>query len=78
MLLASVVLATAAGLLWRNRRNATYQVNFGLTFLALAIGIGLLYYTYQQVLLRILRPWRPEQIPAYGRNSFPSAAGSSS
>ena len=51
MLLASVTLAVVGSLLWRNRRNATYQVNFGLIFLALAIGIGLLYYTYQQVSL---------------------------
>lgn len=51
MLLASVALSTAAGLLWRNRRNATYQVNFTLVFLALGIGVGLLYYTYQQVAL---------------------------
>ena len=51
MLLASVTLSVVAGLLWRNRRNATYQVNFALTFLALGIGIGLLYYTYQQVAL---------------------------
>lgn len=51
MLLASITLAVVGGLLWRSRRNATYQVNFALTFLALAIGIGLLYYTFQQVSL---------------------------
>ena len=51
MLLASVTLSVVGGLLWRNRRNATYQANFGLVFLALGIGIGLLYYTYQQVAL---------------------------
>lgn len=51
MLLASVVLAVAGGLLWRNRRNATYQMNFALVFLAFVIGIGLLYFTYQQVAL---------------------------
>lgn len=51
MLLASVVLSVVGGLLWRNRRNATYQTNFALSFLALGIGIGLLYYTYQQVAL---------------------------
>ena len=51
MLLASVTLSVVGGLLWRNRRNATYQANFALVFLALGIGIGLLYYTYQQVAL---------------------------
>jgi multiple sugar transport system permease protein len=51
LLLASVVLSVVTGLLWRNRRNATYQTNFALAFLSLVIGIGLLYYTYQQVAL---------------------------
>lgn len=51
VLLATVILSVGAGLLWRNRRNATYQLNFALAFLTLGIGVGLLYYTYQQVAL---------------------------
>lgn len=44
----------AAGLVmyfWKNRRNLTYQAYFALAFLALGIGVGLLFYTQQQVAL---------------------------
>jgi multiple sugar transport system permease protein len=49
-----LVCLLAAGLVmyfWKNRRNLTYQAYFALAFLALGIGVGLLYYTQQQVAL---------------------------
>jgi len=48
-LLASVVVGLVVWRLWRNPRNMFYQSNFMMSFLALGIGIGLLYYTQQQV-----------------------------
>jgi len=49
LLLASFIVSFIVARLWRNRRNITYQVRFALIFLALAVGIGLIYYTQQQV-----------------------------
>lgn len=49
LLLGSLVVSFAISSLWRNRRNFTYQFRFGLIFLALAVGVGLIYYTQQQV-----------------------------
>jgi multiple sugar transport system permease protein len=49
LLLAGFIVSFAFVRLWRSRRNLMYQLRFGLTFLALAVGIGLIYYTYEQV-----------------------------
>lgn len=47
--IGSIILSVIVSRLWRNRRNSSYQTNFGLTFAAFAAGVGLLYYTFQQV-----------------------------
>lgn len=49
ILLAGIVVAGLVLYSWKNPRNLTYQANFGLIFLALGIGVGLLYYTQQQI-----------------------------
>ena len=49
ILVAGIVVAGLVLYLWRNPRNFTYQAKFGLIFLALGVGIGLLYYTQQQI-----------------------------
>lgn len=49
VLLGTVVLSILAVLLWKNKRNLSYQTNFALVFTALGAGVGLLYYTFQQV-----------------------------
>lgn len=49
LFLAGIAIGTGVFFVWRNRRNATYQANFALIFLALGTGIGLIYYTFQQV-----------------------------
>lgn len=48
-LLGALIAGILVNRLWRNPRNLQYQRNFALTFMALATGIGLLVYTYQQV-----------------------------
>ena len=48
-LLAALVSGVGVYFLWRNPRNLKYQRNFALTLMALATGVGLIYYTYQQV-----------------------------
>jgi multiple sugar transport system permease protein len=50
-LLVGLLAAGLAMYFWKNRRNLTYQSYFALAFLALGIGVGLLYYTQQQVAL---------------------------
>jgi multiple sugar transport system permease protein len=49
LLLASFIVSFVVARLWRNRRNTIYQLRFALIFLALAVGIGLIYYTQGQV-----------------------------
>ncbi|MDX9851284.1 MAG: ABC transporter permease subunit [Anaerolineaceae bacterium] len=51
ILMAGIVVAGLVWYLWRNPRNFTYQAKFGLIFLALGVGIGLLYYTQHQISL---------------------------
>jgi ABC-type sugar transport system permease subunit len=48
-LLGALVFGVVIFLLWRNPHNLKYQRNLALAFMALAAGIGLLYYTYTQV-----------------------------
>ncbi len=48
-LLGGVVLSIVILRIWRNKRNFSYQSNFALVFMALGAGVGLIYYTYQQV-----------------------------
>ncbi len=50
-LLTALVTGLAVYYLWDSKRNLKYQRQFALTFMALAAGVGLLYYTYQQVSL---------------------------
>ncbi len=50
-LLAGLLIAGLVMYFWKNPRNLTYQSYFALIFLALGIGVGLLYYTQQQVAL---------------------------
>lgn len=50
-LLGALISGVGVYLLWRNPRNLKYQRHFTLTFMALAAGVGLLHYTYQQVSL---------------------------
>ena len=47
--LAAVVVSVIIYRLWRSRNNLIYQAYFAMTFLALGIGIGLLYFTVQEV-----------------------------
>ena len=47
--LAGLVIGIGLLFLWKNPRNAKYQLKFMLSFLLLGGGIGLLYYTAQQV-----------------------------
>lgn len=47
--LAAVVFGVITLRLWRNRNNVIYQAYFALSFLAFGIGIGLLYFTLQEV-----------------------------
>jgi len=49
LLLAGIAVGIVVLRVWRNRRNFNYQINFMLLFLSLGAGIGLLYYTIQQV-----------------------------
>lgn len=49
LLVAGLIIGFAANRVWRSRNNFKFQSHFGLAFLALAVGIGLLFYTYQQV-----------------------------
>lgn len=46
ILAVSVVSAMIALLLWRSSENLAYQARFTTTWLALVIGLGLLYFTY--------------------------------
>ncbi|MGI6740490.1 MAG: ABC transporter permease subunit [Brevefilum sp.] len=48
-MVASIALGVIVRRLWRSKRNASYQTNFALTVAALVTGVGLLYYTFQQV-----------------------------
>jgi multiple sugar transport system permease protein len=48
-LLGAVIISVLVGLVRKNKRNPTYQMNFALVFMALGAGIGLIYYTYLQV-----------------------------
>ncbi|HKJ27041.1 MAG TPA: ABC transporter permease subunit [Anaerolineales bacterium] len=50
LLVASLILGTAAMLYWRTPRNTFYQSQFMLLWLALIAGAGLIYYTYSEVL----------------------------
>lgn len=47
--LGGVVVSIIVSRVWRNPRNFDYQTNFMLIFLALVVGVGLLFYTFQQV-----------------------------
>jgi multiple sugar transport system permease protein len=49
LLLASVLVGGGVYWLWRNRRSMEYQAYFAMVFLALAAGIGLIYYTFERV-----------------------------
>jgi multiple sugar transport system permease protein len=49
LLLASILVGGGVYWLWRNRRTMAYQAYFALVFLALAAGIGLIYYTFERV-----------------------------
>lgn len=49
LFIASLVGCIVALRLWRNPRNFRYQINFSLIFMSLGAGVGLLYYTFQQV-----------------------------
>ncbi len=48
-LLVGLLTSVVINRLRRNPRNSTYQTYFTLAFTALAAGVGLLYYTFQQV-----------------------------
>ena len=50
-ILGGIVISLIVFRIWRNSRNFSYQSQFALVFMALGAGIGLLYYTYQQVSL---------------------------
>lgn len=49
ILLASLLIGGIVLRLWKNRQNLNYQAYFALTFIALGIGFGLIYFTFQQV-----------------------------
>lgn len=49
MLLASLVVGGVVYWQWRNRRTLEYQAYFGLVFIALGAGVGLIYYTFERV-----------------------------
>lgn len=49
VLIAGILISVLVFYVWRNPRNLTYQAYFGLIFIALGVGIGLLYYTQQQI-----------------------------
>jgi len=47
--LGTIVVGVIASFAWRRPENLTYQATFALVWLTLAIGLGLLYYTFQQI-----------------------------
>lgn len=49
ILIAGVAVGIVISRVWRNRNNLKYQVNSGLVFLTVIVGIGLIYYTFQQI-----------------------------
>lgn len=49
ILVISIVTGGLVLYFWKNPRNLTYQSLFGLAFLALGIGVGLLYYVQKQI-----------------------------
>ncbi len=49
ILLVGITISIVVMFLWRNPRNYFYQAQFSLFFTALAAGVGILYYTQQQV-----------------------------
>jgi len=48
-ILGGIVTSILVFRFWRNSRNFSYQSKFALVFMALGAGVGLLYYTFQQV-----------------------------
>jgi len=48
-ILGGIVASILVFRFWRNRRSFSYQSRFALVFMALGAGLGLLYYTFQQV-----------------------------
>ncbi|MEA3327525.1 MAG: ABC transporter permease subunit [Chloroflexota bacterium] len=48
-MLAGIITSIIVLRVWRNQKNFTYQSKFALVFMAMGAGVGLLYYTYQQV-----------------------------
>lgn len=49
LLLLGLVAGAVVFFVWKNKRNLKYQAYFSLSFMALGVGIGLIYYTFQQV-----------------------------
>ncbi len=49
LLIFSLAVGTVVFFVWKNQRNLKYQSLFSLSFIALGAGVGLIYYTFQQV-----------------------------
>lgn len=50
VLLLSVIVSVVVLRIWRNRNNFNYQIQFSLAFIAIVGGIGLLLFTYQEII----------------------------
>ena len=49
LFIGALVIGIFVLLLWRNKNNLQYQAFSGLAFLSVTVGIGLIYYTFQQI-----------------------------
>jgi multiple sugar transport system permease protein len=49
LLILGAVVGTVVFFVWKNRRNLKYQAFFSLSFMAFGVGVGLVYYTFQQM-----------------------------
>lgn len=50
ILLVSAIASVVILQVWRNRNNIKYQTNFSLVFIAIGIGLGLLGFTFKEIL----------------------------
>lgn len=74
-LLVGLLIAGLVLYFWKNPRNFAYQSYFALIFLALGIGVGLLYYTQQQVALAYAAAFASDSDPGIWPQFISISAG---